>query len=139
MTAVDELVTWLREQIAEDRRIATEAGGNRWLESGESPDSGYAIRSAGANHDDVVGPGHVGGGVWDATSRDHIVRHDPRAVLTQCDAHEAILDGYAKLVADDAATKYGDPDARSAFYQYEEVVLPALALAYQHRPGYRDE
>lgn len=55
-------------------------------------------------------------------------RWNPVAVLAQCDAHEQILDFCVS-----------DPPCLDGGYVYTDAVLTRLALAYQHRPGYREE
>lgn len=110
MTDMDELVLWLREQIAETRVLA-ELVRDTW-----AVESGYEkIRSA----------------VKQVANRE--------SVLAQCDAHEAILDRVVPLVTDledkvDSEWGSGDP-----YEGADEVLLKTLALAYQHRPGYCQE
>jgi hypothetical protein len=154
---VDDLMPWLREQIAETRRIATDAivrksGGDTWAV--EEP------RIAGWGQDEqdieVIGGGkpivqcsYEYGGPMIAA---HIAEHDPRTVLAQCDAHEAILNEHTPRVDRDGdqvcttCVYFGDDeDEGGNRFRYREhddwpcSTVRALALAYQHRPGYREE
>lgn len=105
---MEKLITWLRQQIAEDRRIANAAhsrttrGTEQWCQK-----DARIVDNAGnliVTHS------------W-VNEIAHIVRHDPRTVLAQCDAHEKILNL--------AETVY-----------VEHAAVTALALAYQYRAGY---
>lgn len=144
----DDLVQWLHEQIAEDRRIAnaahdrTQKGAEQWAAAG---DYGTEIRDASRDKNLVVKHSWV-------NEIAHIVRHDPRNVLVQCDAHEAILKVHnVWSVVYPGDTVDADPDGHCVGcgfdameeYRTEDVnncpTLRALALAYRHRPGYREE
>lgn len=103
MTDLDELVTWLREQIHWTRTTATDAA-TEWVTGPDGDEMAGEVTSI------LVGA--------------HIVLNDPRAVLAQCEAHTAMLAHALEL--DDK----GDQD---------EHLVGLLALAYQHRPGYREE
>ncbi|ANZ35240.1 hypothetical protein BBK82_03280 [Lentzea guizhouensis] len=141
--ALDELVVWLREQIAEDRRIAEESCDGPWHVN----DAGYAEAIYGADGTCVIGGGRWGGEapVFDSTEDAlHIVRHDPRVVLAQCAAHEALLDEHWDVNEGDCATcvtgKWGYPThGGSSPQRYPCKTIRIVALAYQHRPGYREE
>jgi hypothetical protein len=125
-----DLVQWLREQIAEDRTTALDCAGAPWVNDVTAMVHVDPI----AIRENKWGLGHLGyvasadnSPIGDAY-RAHIVRHDPRDVLAQCEAHTAILDRVeAALRQPDSAWDVG------------YAVLHALALAYQHRPGYRPE
>ena len=62
---------------------------------------------------------------------DHIIRHDPRNVVADCEAKLAILDKAMSL-----AERFGEESlpGRVALDYVE-----SLASAYRHRPGYREE
>ncbi|SER95498.1 hypothetical protein SAMN05216188_11868 [Lentzea xinjiangensis] len=130
---MDDLVTWLREQITEDRQVAhaahsrVEHGTERWY---------------GKDARIVDGVGHlIVTHSW-VNEIAHIVRHDPRTVLAQCDAHEAILDLFEYVCdssndqrSDEQGVLMSNPVARRRMRD----VVRRLGLAYRHRPGYRDE
>lgn len=111
----DHLLPWLRAQIAETAETAQKAysrinpGEDRWVADG------MQVRD---------GRGHlIVKHSWPAEI-DHIVRHDPRTVLAQCEAHAALLD-YAEELDDK-----GDRD---------EHLIRLVGLTYQHCSGYREE
>jgi hypothetical protein len=132
-TAVNDLVTWLREQIADVSARAQAA-----LERGTSIyDSGW-LRDKGIDIANAV----------------HIAGQHPRTVLAQCEAHTAILAVHNTplvLHPDDPPSlwKYEERCCLGCgFDSREERVTPeindcptlrATGLAYQHRPGYREE
>jgi hypothetical protein len=134
----DDLVAWLREQIAKDRRIAeaaSVASGGRWF---------------------TTGPG-----LWDragvplvtpsSQQRPHIARWDPDRVLAQCDATERIIEIHAPYISSDLV----DDQAvnRDACSTCDEIIengyvrnatwpcatMRLLALPFADRPGYREE
>lgn len=128
---MDDLVTWLREQIAEDRRIA-----------GDLPADGVPT------HDSRMLTIPVETGVlWPD-------RWNPVAVLAQCDAHEAILDAVQRgldghdgpcvnYIGQDPAD-YSRYDSCERHIDWAKTTLPPYAaqlvgLAYQHHPGFRAE
>jgi hypothetical protein len=133
---VDDLVTWLRAQIAETVRVASATM------TAQSDWGGWSARHSRADFgfSDVVQTGRVYVVLSEVTpeTADHIALNDPAAVLAQCEAHTAILDRCAELL-DLAGPYYGDVDYRPACNLVEDTVLPGLALAYRHRPGYREE
>jgi hypothetical protein len=68
--------------------------------------------------------------------------HDPRDVIAQCEAHTAILDLYGVVSdpanadrTDDRGVLLSHPIARRRMRD----AVRAVGLAYQHRPGYREE
>lgn len=95
---MDDLVTWLREQIAEDRAA---------VEVGRSP------HAHGCDHVECC-------------------CDQGATVLAQCDAHEALL--ALHVINQGACDVCGEWD-----YDWPCKTLRILALAYQHRPGYREE
>lgn len=119
-----DLVAWLREQIAERARwahaaeqAATDSDGYQWKRMASTAiDAGYCLIQT--DHADI------GRFVED---------NSPRTALAQCEAHTALLD----VVDDQRDSVYGEP---GEFLPDEWArVVRLLALAYQHRPGYRQE
>lgn len=104
---MNDLVTWLRAQIADAERTARD---DQW---GRPHGPGCGITA------DVC-PG------CDCTYW--------RDVLAQCEAHTALLDSYAEHIAMPEYTPYVKGRRDKALHD-----LRLLALAYQHRPGYREE
>jgi hypothetical protein len=107
--ADSDLVTWLRSQLDEDERGAREADAGFWYMDGHSP-----------------------------AVAEHIARWFPTRVLAEVEAKRRILDRY-----DDCRVRLEDPDysvveAAEQLREYEDFVLPALALPYADRPGYRE-
>lgn len=75
--------------------------------------------------------------MWDVVTRDAdearagISDNSPSEVLAQCEATAAVLDEWVSI---------NHPDTRmapDAFY-VADVMVGALGLAYQHRPGYQE-
>lgn len=148
MTVMDAFVPWLREQIEEDRRIAKAAylqlnpATQEWR---EDYSRGMQVRDA-KDHLVVTHswPNEIA----------HIVRHDPRAALAQCDAHEAILREhrpYGEWLRDEfpawapsaerscVGCGFDNQEERRTLDVNDCPTLRALALAYRHRPGFCEE
>lgn len=108
---MDDLVTWLREQIAEDEEAARKR-----------------MHHAQENHLLLQDPKYLGLFVpgWHEWPE---IEAAAAHALAQCEAHTAILDRYERADKENHA-----PDA----YSLADDLLRALALAYQHRPGYQD-
>lgn len=124
----DGLLTWLREQIADTRRIA-EATRDQPSDSGRwEVVAGDTIK--------VVSAGRVFVRAYDVPEEDaeHIVLNDPYAVLAQCEAHTAILDLVNLDFNDD-----GQPVTLGGYGEAYWDVVRLIAHAYRHRPGYREE
>jgi hypothetical protein len=139
VTALDELVPWLREQIAAVRETARNAivrksSGDVW---GVEEDPPYRWGQD-FKDTEVIGGGkpivqcnYEYGGPMIAA---HIAEHDPRTVLAQCEAHEKIV-GLVDLSFNDD----GEPIFLGGYGEAYWDVVRIIALAYQHRPGYRKE
>lgn len=133
------MVAWLREQIAEDRRIAEAANSGPWHVDNQT----FAESIYSADDTCVIGGGRWGGeaSVFDSNEDAlHIVRHDPRAVLARCDAYTAILDRWV--------IGAGIPENKiSSFIRgqddgYQQGCLDAirdLAVSMADRDGFREE
>lgn len=65
---------------------------------------------------------------------DHIIRHDPRNVVADCEAKIAILDRYERQAA-----KYGENCMEEDRMWVLEPVVELLATGYRHREGFREE
>jgi hypothetical protein len=135
---MDELVTWLREQITEDRQFATEAMHDRdgtWT---------HVVTPGGDNKvvDDL---GYSVSGHYDIDSepwwtQPHIARHDPRTVLAVCNAYTAILDRYETSLRIPLSKISGF--VRGQDDGYQQACLDAIrdiAASMADRPGYRAE
>ena len=132
MTDADDLVQWLREQITGDRRLANAAHSRISKGTEQWTADGMQVRDASRDKHLIVKHS------W-PNEIDHIVRHDPRAVLAQCDAHERLLN--LLLGMNDEAEQIGRvaPELGAAYRERFERGVQLLALAHEHRPGYREE
>lgn len=140
---------WLREQVAEDRTAALACAGAPWIDDvpGMVHVDPTAIRE---NKWALSRLGFVASADNSPTGdayRAHIVRHDPRAVLAQCEAHTAILDAHTPmqlnsrgdLACPTCVDWDGVLDFESPGYGYWPCrTVLGVALAYQHRPGYAE-
>lgn len=159
---MDDLVTWLREQVAEDRRAALACAGAPWVD--DVP--GMVHVDPAAIRENKWSLGRLGfvasadnSPIGDAY-RAHIVRHDPQAVLDLCDAHDALLDAYeqVKAKADEHSQRFvADLRVGKHIYteEYQEerrqgqvhagrrwgmdIAVLTVAAAYRRDPGYREE
>lgn len=108
-----DLVAWLREQIAEDRRVIERNTGDDGLARGYPDYRTYV-------DDDT------------RAADDYIECFGPKRMLAQCDAHTSLVDRCVRLrdvhTSDDFTA-----------YRFAKEVMQTLGLAYQHRPGYREE
>ncbi|MFI7234448.1 DUF6221 family protein [Streptomyces cyaneofuscatus] len=120
---MDDLVTFLRDRLAEDEQTARAAHAPNWSTDGRTG-LHYGVED---------------GWMTDALTTadaDHIARHDPARVLREVDAKRRILDSYL-------------PDAANADEQINEEwrtgsaladdLLCLLALPYTDHPDYRDD
>lgn len=116
---MDELVTWLRQQIQWTRSTANDAATD-WASGPDGDEMALEVSSI------LVGA--------------HLVLNDPRAMLAQCESHTAILDLWhgTKTAVEAADGTVLASAARVRLGAYDRAVK-ALGLAYQHRPGYREE
>lgn len=144
---MDELVAWLREQIAEKRRRAMRtqwtAGGPpaAWTYNREgfrltSLDpagnaQGVAHRRAGTGTD-----GEPYDDVLLDVDGEHMEFNDPQAAVAECDAHTSLIDFWS--LAYSKPSDFSGP-------QWDQVranakwTVKKIASAYRHRPGYREE
>jgi len=147
--SVDELATWLRERIAEDKAAALACAGAPWSDyvPGMVHVDAAAIREDRAFRQ-LGYVAHTDNSPSGDAYRAHIVRHDPRTALAQCEAHTAILDEHARReVASLEPPTYGQTFIvcrRCTAGWMHQIVYPcptlkATALAYRHHPGYREE
>jgi hypothetical protein len=118
---MDDLVQWLREQIAHDERIARSA-----LERGFV---GFIGQSKTAYFEDKGFPVIIAR---------HIDRHRPSDVLAQCEAHERVIRRWEQAcdnahVPSEAQASWG----HIARVLAEDVLI--IGSAYRHRLGYREE
>ena len=67
---------------------------------------------------------------------DHIIRHDPRNAVADCEAKLAMLDEHG---GEHMCFK-NSPDGNTWDYYWGDCpIMRNLASAYKHRPGYREE
>lgn len=109
MSAVDELITWLRAQLDDDERVARAA----WPDC--TPDDPRA------SDEDIR----------------HIARWDPARVLAEVEAKRRILDLAPAAVMRALGTQ--DPDFRDGYLDAHEEAVKLLAQPYAGRPGWREE
>jgi hypothetical protein len=73
--------------------------------------------------------------VWLASSS-LVVEFSPARVLREVQAKRRILDRYNDCLVRLDDPDYSTPNAAEQLREYEDFVLPALALPYVDRPGY---
>lgn len=132
---IDDLATWLREQIAERRRTVELSGPARvgWA-TYRHEDGSMAYTSPVAELGD--GSGWVTAG-QETDPQSVVVVFDPAAELALCDAHTAILDLYerAALRPESQAVAHNNTVDRGYREALEDAVK-CVGLAYQHNDGY---
>jgi hypothetical protein len=117
---VNELIAFVQARRDEDQRAAKRAPSGPWEVDGDNIVSGRLVVAR-----DCILP--------------HIVRHDPGRVLADVAAVRAIVARY-----EDCLARLDDPDYSTAaaadqIREYEDFVLPSLALPYADHPDYREE
>jgi hypothetical protein len=154
---IDEMITFVREQLDEDERIAREATPGPW--AADDDQEVYSEVDDGPLNEPSVANCYRNPRTGDrGANPQHIARHDPARVLREVEAKRKILDELLSLPHymwqnhDD----YGCPkvlDAESWRYVYgtaEQVCdcgrdahvdrsLRLLAAIFSDRPGYREE
>lgn len=138
----EDLITWLSAVLDEDERLARAATPGPWKDGAGT----VALHSTGM--DEITGYVH------EQADIDHIVRHDPAAVLADIAAKRqivAIHNVWTAIYPEDAVHEWRRKDRRCigcGFNSSEEPNTPdvndcptlrALASAYAHQPGYRQE
>ncbi|NUR80783.1 MAG: hypothetical protein HOQ21_10105 [Dermatophilaceae bacterium] len=137
----DELVQWMRQQIAEKRRRAMATA---FLPDDPAPAwtyDEYEHRVVIQADDHQVGvASHRSGTTPTGAPYDdlvlnadgsHMELNDPQAAVAECDAHTTILDLHPERSdGSGLCNECRDP--------YPCGTIRALGLAYQHRPGYLD-
>jgi hypothetical protein len=155
----EDLLPWLRAQIAETEELArgaiTREGRDEW-EMEVDPRGSSWWR-------DPWDPCVIGGGKPVAQCDEqyggrpvalHIARNDPRTVLAQCEAHTALLFWHERIWVEPGSKYFNDahltrePMAICRSCEPETMfrrakswpcrTIKALALCYQHSPGYQE-
>lgn len=126
---MDELVEWLRGQLADDEKAAKAATPGPWQAEAHHHRRTGEVVSAEV-HPVAEQEGNGDGGVSTPEDATHIARHDPAAVIADIEAKKAVLDATVGEVG-----RLGDlgPLANSM----AEDVVRALARAYRHRSGWK--
>ena len=138
MTAVDELVEWLRAQLDKDERIAravkdrSAPWDGQWMADGNS-----AVRTVNGH---VLFYRHDSGPLKPGLA-DHAAEWDPARVLREIDAKRQLLalhqekqeQGYGS----DLCTECGFGEVGQSYYPC--ATLRLLALPYANRPGSRED
>jgi hypothetical protein len=132
MSAVDDLIAWLRVQLDEDERVARAAiadndGESSWAITQPGPDepSWRKPQLLWLNVMDSCDPESMPPGM-----AEHIARWDPARVLAEVEAKRQVLELYE--VSKDATLS---ADA----WIVMGYAIKAVALAYADRPGYLPE
>lgn len=132
---MDELVSWLWEQLDEDERGARAATLGPWVQSGIG-EYGWAVDF-----------GRPGAGVETENSEqgyadaDFIAAHHPARVLREIDARRGLVRAYEAAVAalDDSRPASAAYDRLTGSVDALRRALELTALPYAFRPGYRAE
>jgi hypothetical protein len=122
---VNDLVTWLREQLDEDERIAHDAS------------EPLATWSDGGPLDDE----ELGDAWWLRPPQGtHAARWDPTRVLAEVAAKRSVLDHFEKWSGTLRHTPEGWAEGGATAYRMAmERVLCLLASSYAGYPGYREQ
>ena len=133
----DDLIAFIKARLDEDEAIARAAGQDDLARTWTGNDNGY--RGGGQ-----VTDGHGEKVVYDEGAPDtaqalHIARHDPARARREVEAGRRIMARY-----EDCLDRMEDPEypasiARDQAREYEDFVLPNLAMAWSSHPEYRRE
>lgn len=119
-------MVWLRAQLDDDERVAKAA-------AEETAPSWRAY------YRQVLAPGaRTGEDPADTNTAEvavHMARHDPARVLRRIERDRLILDRYEDTLARIDDPEYSTVEAAQQAREYEDFVLPALALPYADREG----
>lgn len=141
---MSDIVTFLRTQIASDRRAAQVAGwscSSPWsMDESSAGDSKRTVNDAGdrnifdAGYCDTF-PNTDSAVAW------HITTFDPAHIITECDAKLAIIEllkdkDYVEQVDTYISAWHGDPSMGYVLKSEGRAILEALAAVYSDRPGY---
>lgn len=141
MTAVDELVAFVRAALDEDERVALAADETRPGPWAIRPDSTGVREIYSVSRDEERGrDSNVMPDAWHSEAAEHIVRWDPDRVLAEVEAKRRILDE-ASAVCDEVRNPTGADhrtNARARQFAYEQV-LRLLAQPHAGRDGWREE
>lgn len=134
---MDELITWLRDQLDDDGRVAKAAAES--LRCGCHPGSYPGDWTASDTHV-LTEMHHVAGGEgWPAAIEDevaaYIARWDPARVLAEVGAKRRILDLHAPVIDGTQSSWTWFAGSESASL----AIVKLLALPYADRDGYREE
>ena len=129
----DSLIEWLLLQIAEDEMKARTAGSEPWKwKVVDTPTQRDAlVRPDGSICADSWGADRQETGFRGAEAKVFIERFNPERVLADCEAKRRMLARLHNLAKAWWTTTRSADEARS--------IIREMALAYQNRPGYRDE
>jgi Family of unknown function (DUF6221) len=126
---VNDLTTWLLEQIARVKQMARDCGGAPWV-----AEVGTCVHvDAAAICEEKWKLGHLGyvGSIERDTDREHVVEWDPARVLADCEAKEEILHALDEIEENSLTHEAGWAGSRN--------IRRLLALSYSHCPGYLQE
>lgn len=146
---MDEMVAWMRACMADEERVARAAA---------QKDGHWAFHEGTGlvcEVDQHIGDSFSGKIPWSRVLVEpvggeegvveHIARQDPAATLARVEAHRRIVDEHQN--ENGQCTRCWDPDMHSPYpisayqdrLQWPCPTIRALALAYAHHPGYREE
>lgn len=133
---MSDLVEWLRGVLDEDERIARKAAGTAWEKRA------FHWHADGREVRCEYGNTLIVKFSW-PQEIEHIVLHDPAAVLADIEAKRKIIDLHFEINADCTicvVPRWGYPVHGGCDPQrWPCPTLLLLASAYAHRPGYRPE
>ena len=146
MSAVDELVAFVRARLDERERVALAADPGPW-EVGPTfgaRDSRVYVREADHPGIDTIGTCVIAGQVANKTrfreNAAHIALNDPAAVLADIAAKRAILDMHEAVCDEVRKPTRAEHRANARARQFAlEEVLKLLAQPYAGREGWRTE
>ncbi|WP_113699700.1 DUF6221 family protein [Nonomuraea lactucae] len=120
---MDELITFLRERLDEDERVASTAGDGgdcgTWTTTGETVDfDQYEISG------------------FHPSTGAHVARHDPARTLREVEAKKRILDELEGFIAE---AEDLPQDERNADKAEGFGILRLMALPYSDHPAYQEE
>jgi hypothetical protein len=135
---MDELIAFLRKEIALDERIALAVQDNSAPFDGQWKVDGEALRT----YNDWVLAYRQDGKPFRPGVLDHIAHFDPARQLREVKAKRAIIDGCIEVIGRRDLARYGefgllkdDPDALAVTLAVDTLHL--LAVPYADQPDYR--